>query len=304
MIDWIHRRLFRVALALLGATSVASCGAGAARAPGAPARRHTTRPDDAGLRGPFLWEVQGAGGPSYLFGTIHAGFHADKDLPPWVWDKLDASDTFIMELDPTSIPLVEMARLGQLPDGKSLDEMLGAKDFGQLVELLQTSGDSLKRLQPWAALLLVTQRLYPTPMPLDLALRDRAVAKGKKLVYLEDWKLQADIIALMDVEDLRELLDAKGRGRVQLDGLVTAYRDGDFEKLSAIGLDPADVEKNPARHARLLDDRNRDWVGKLVPHLERGRTFVAVGALHFAGERGLVELLRERGLILTRLVKP
>jgi uncharacterized protein YbaP (TraB family) len=296
-------RLAHTAFALLGIGSAAACGSPAARPAPAPARHHA-RPDDVGLRGPMLWEVQGAHGPSYLFGTMHAGFQADKDLPAWVWDKLDASDTFIMELDPTSIPLVEMAKLGQLPEGKSLDQMLGEKDFAALVSLLETSGDSLKRLQPWAALLLVTQRLYPTPVPLDLALRDRAVAKGKNLVYLEDWKLQAEIIAMMDVEDLRELLDEKGKGRVQLGALVAAYRAGDFEKLSAIGLDPEEIRKNPARNARMLDDRNRAWIGTLVPHLERGGAFVAVGALHFAGEHGLIELLRERGYVLTRVVRP
>lgn len=296
-------RLLRTAFALLGIGSIA-CGPGAGSAASAPARRHTTRPDDAGLRGPLVWEVQGSGGPSYLLGTIHAGFDGEKELPRWVWDRLDASDTFIMELDPTSIPLAEMARLGQLPEGKSLEEMLGPKDFAALVELLETSPESLKRLQPWAALLLVTQRLYPTPVPLDLALRTRALTKGKNLVYLEDWKLQAEIIAMLDVEELRELLDPAGAGRTQLAELVAAYRAGDFEKLAAIGLDPEEIAKNPARHARMLDDRNRDWVGKLLPHLERGRTFVAVGALHFAGEQGLIELLRERGVILTRVVKP
>jgi uncharacterized protein len=296
-------RLFRIALAFIGLGSLA-CGSTGSRDTGAAARRHSARPDDHGLRGPLLWEVQGAGGPSYLFGTIHAGFHADKELPRWVWDKLEASDTFIMELDPTTIPIVEMAKLGQLPEGKSLEEMLGPKDFAALVELLQTSADSLKRLQPWAALLLVTQRLYPTPVPLDLALRDRAVVKGKNLVYLEDWKLQAEIIAMLDIDELRDLIDPNGAGRAQLAALVDAYRAGDFETLAAIGLDPKEIAKNPARHARLLDDRNRAWIGKLVPHLERGRTFVAVGALHFAGEQGLVELLRERGLILTRVVKP
>jgi uncharacterized protein len=296
-------RVLRTALTLLGVGSMA-CGSGSGRSATAAAPRHTTRPDDAGLRGPFLWEVQGSAGPSYLFGTIHAGFHADRELPAWVWDKLEASDTFIMELDPSSIPVMEMVRLGQLPEGKSLDQLLGEKDFAALVELLQTSADSLKRLQPWSAILLVVQRLYPTPVPLDLALRDRAKAKGKNLVYLEDWKLQADIIQMLGVDDLREMLDPKGPGRVQLDRLVAAYRAGDFETLAAIGLDPAEIARNPARHARMLDDRNRDWVGKLLPHLERGRTFVAVGALHFAGERGLVELLRERGIILTRIVKP
>ncbi len=296
-------RALRTALALLGLGSLA-CGTGSSAATSGPARRHTAKPDDAGLRGPFLWEVQGASGPSYLFGTIHAGFHADKELPSWVWDKLEASDTFIMELDPTTISVVEMARLGQLPEGKSLDQMLGEKDFAALVELLETSAESLKRLQPWAAILLVVQRLYPTPMPLDMALRNRAAAKGKKLEYLEDFKLQAEVIQMLGVEDLREMIDADGPGRVQLEKLVAAYREGDFETLASIGLDPREIAKNPARHARLLDDRNRDWIGKLLPHLERGRAFVAVGALHFAGEQGLVELLRERGVILTRIVKP
>ena len=299
----IDPRFVRILLAVVGTGSLA-CGDAANRSTTSASRRHDTRPDDAGLRGPFLWEVQGSGGPSYLFGTIHAGFHADKELPAWVWDKLEASDTFVMELDPSSIPLVELAKMGQLPEGKSLEEMLGAKDFARLVAILESPPDSVKRLQPWAALLLVTQRLYPTPIPLDLALRDRAITKGKNLVYLEDWKLQAEIIAMLDIEELRDLLDPKGKGRAQLAGLVDAYRAGDFEKLSAIGLDPEEIAKNPARHARLLDDRNRDWIGKLLPHLERGRTFVAVGALHFAGEQGLVELLRARGLVLTRIVKP
>ena len=296
-------RVLRTALALLGLGSLA-CGTGAGRDTSGPARRHTTRSDDVGLRGPFLWEVQGASGPSYLFGTIHAGFDADKELPAWVWDKLEASDTFIMELDPTTISVVELARLSQLPEGKSLDQMLGERDFAALVELLETSAGSLKRLQPWSAILLVVQRLYPTPLPLDLALRNRALAKGKNLVYLETWQLQAEVIQMLGIEDLRDMIDPAGPGRAQLENLVAAYRAGDFETLAAIGLDPKEIAKNPARHARLLDDRNRDWIGKLLPHLERGRAFVAVGALHFAGEQGLVELLRERGVILTRIVKP
>jgi uncharacterized protein YbaP (TraB family) len=296
-------RALRTALALLGLGSLA-CGTGSGRDATGTVPRHTEKPDDAGLRGPFLWEVQGASGPSYLFGTIHAGFHADKELPAWVWDKLEASDTFIMELDPTTISVVELARIGQLPEGKSLDQMLGEKDFAALVDLLETSAASVKRLQPWSAIMLVVQRLYPTPIPLDLALRNRAAAKGKNLVYLEDFKLQAEVIQMLGVDDLREMIHPGGPGRVQLEKLVDAYRAGDFETLSAIGLDPQEIARNPARHARLLDDRNRDWIGKLLPHLERGRAFVAVGALHFAGEQGLVELLRERGVILTRVVKP
>jgi uncharacterized protein YbaP (TraB family) len=291
-------------LRLLAPLLSLACGNATQARTAAPTTKHTARPDDHGLRGPFLWEVQGAAGPSYLFGTIHAGFHADQELPAWVWDKLDGAETFIMELDPTTIPVSELARMSQLPEGKSLDAMLGPEDWTALTSLVDAAPDSLKRLQPWAVFLLITQKLYPTPVPLDLALRTRAQAKGKNLVYLEEWKLQADILADMEIGDLRELLDPKGKGRTQLEGLVVAYRDGDFEKLTAIGLDPEEIAKNPKRHARLLDDRNRDWIGKLVPHLERGRSFVAVGALHFPGEQGLIELLRAKGFVLTRVVRP
>jgi hypothetical protein len=121
------------------------------------------------------------------------------------------------------------------------------------------------------------------------------VELGKKIAFLETWKLQAEILQMSTVDELREMLKEPGGGRAALDEMIAAYRAGDFEKLTAIALDPAEIAKNPARHARLLDDRNRAWVGVLAPHLERGRTFVAVGAGHFPGEAGLLALLAARG---------
>ena len=54
----------------------------------------------------------------------------------------------------------------------------------------------------------------------------------------------------------------------------------------------------------MFDDRNRAWLEKLAPDLEQGGLFLAVGAGHYAGEAGLVELLRARGFVVRRRVAP
>ena len=45
----------------------------------------------------------------------------------------------------------------------------------------------------------------------------------------------------------------------------------------------------------LLDKRNADWLTKLPAIFKEGPTFVAVGALHLAGDKGIVEGLRKLG---------
>jgi uncharacterized protein YbaP (TraB family) len=288
-------------LALAAATALACSGPGAQRAP-APAPAPAPRPRPQ--RGPFLWQVDGASGPSYLFGTIHAGFQAERELPDWVWDRLASCDTFVMEMDPTGVNPFEIARMSALPEGQSLEAMLGPTDWKALVDAVGAPPATLARLQPWAAMLFLVQKWYPTPLPLDEALRQRAVQQKKRLAFLETWQLQAEILQMTTIDELREMLRSEGGAREQLAAMVAAYRAGDFDKLAAIALDPAEIAKNPARHARLFDERNRAWIGVLAPHLERGRTFVAVGAGHFAGDGGLLALLRARGLEPRRVQSP
>lgn len=51
----------------------------------------------------------------------------------------------------------------------------------------------------------------------------------------------------------------------------------------------------------LLDDRNEKWIEKLPGRIEKGNQFIAVGAMHFTGDKGLIKLLRKKGYTLTPL---
>ena len=299
------RRHLRASLfSLLGfVAAAAACGNAATQSTATASRRAAQLPDDHGLRGPLLWEVQGGSGSSYLLGTIHAGFQADKELPAWVWDKLEACDTFVMEADIEKLDVMEMARLASLPDGKSLSDMLAPGDWKALVDLTGLPESSLRSRQPWFAVTLVLQRLYPTPVPLDLALVQRAKQLGKEVEFLEELRFQLDLVTrTTTIEDLRDLIGEDGKGRRQLAQLLAAYREGDFEEIGALTEEA--LAGHPERYETLLTARNRDWIPKLQPHLARGRTFVAVGAGHFTGDDGLIELLRGEGFVLTRRVQP
>jgi uncharacterized protein YbaP (TraB family) len=53
-----------------------------------------------------------------------------------------------------------------------------------------------------------------------------------------------------------------------------------------------------------IDARNGRMLESLLLQLEDKRVFVAVGALHLPGEKGIVELLRQSGFSLTPLPLP
>ncbi len=256
---------------------------------GAPAKKSAHRP--------LLWEVTSPGGKSsWLLGTMHLGFDYE-DLPPVVWQKLGASVSVVLELDPREMnPAAVQARTA-LPEGQSLRKLLGEPSWeklkvaaGGIPEMI------LDRLQPWAAAQLVLARLHPTVMPLDLAVLRDAEKGGKQLVFLESLDFQLDLIAeVMDAKALAEMVDDSSKERALLARTVEAYRRGDAAELERAALDPANFADRPGVADKFLFKRNRDWIPRLTPLLDQGGAFVAVGAAHLLGDQGLLKLLADKG---------
>ncbi|MBL8742154.1 MAG: TraB/GumN family protein [Myxococcales bacterium] len=96
--------------------------------------------------------------------------------------------------------------------------------------------------------------------------------------------------------------DMKKTEQMTLD-LADAYRKGDVEKLTALTFDPEEMKKHPPMFDLLFFARNAKWAPKLGPMFDQGGVFVAVGAGHLLGDKGVPALLAKKGYSVER-IKP
>ena len=90
----------------------------------------------------------------------------------------------------------------------------------------------------------------------------------------------------------------------QINGLVRAWKDGDPDDLLAVARDyNAQVKGAAEFEDKFIWSRHPEMMKKIEGYLNdtRDRHFIAVGALHLAGPRELVELLKKRGYVVKQL---
>jgi uncharacterized protein YbaP (TraB family) len=242
-----------------------------------------------------MWEVRGPKGNSYLFGTMHIGADIDRELHPLVWAKLLSSRIVILETDVQSAPMMEMAQAAMLPANKSLDTMLPA---GVWPKVVKASGGlmpeaMLKRFKPWFVMSAITQKMAPKTPPMDLVMQQRAKDAGKEMRYLEGWRQQVDMLdGAMGVEVLVDAVAELDEISTRLADMRRAYLRGDVSAIEKLTFAPEDMKEHPQFYLKLFDLRNAAWMAPLRRAFDEGGVFVAVGAGHLLGKRGLVKLLR------------
>jgi uncharacterized protein YbaP (TraB family) len=269
---------------------------------------------------PLLWCVEKDGRTSHLFGTAHVGLDLDAALGEPGRRALGSARRVFVELDVTAPSTTQalvreaLAR-SQLPPGESLRARLRPDAWQRLTALYgdRVSPAALDRLQPWfAAISTLPLLLAKSPaaksavasaQPLDAAIAARAKADGIPVVALETPLQQVEMFAAMPPEQasrmLEELILQSGSPHDELGALVGAYAAADDRQLSKTFEQL--TRRRPALSEQLLFRRNEAWCRELTPALDEGGAFVAVGAFHLLGERGLVALLRARGYVVERV---
>jgi hypothetical protein len=278
-----------------------ACGGGAAKT-----AKGTSSPPAIGAEAkptlgvPLLWEAKGEKGTFYLYGTIHTG-GADL-VPPAAWQALERSTIFVMEMDTESLDPSALAKRGIRSDDKTLQSELSPAAWKTLVAALAPMGiaeEILQRFQPWFAAVLVLQTVMPGGEATDLALRRKAKARGITLVFLETADEQLDMMSkALDVASLELLLADLGAAKQSLVDLLAAYKRGDAAAIERLSQDPT---MSPEAQEQMFFARNARWIPKLEAVAEKGPVFVAVGAGHLPGERGVIGLLEKAGYTVTRV---
>ncbi len=247
----------------------------------------------------------GGGAPSYLFGTIHSEDLRVVDLPAPVEQAFHGADVFVMEVIPDSAAIAESTSAMTFSDGRTLADVLPEPLYDQTVSALGQRGMSeavIKHFKPWAAMLLLSVPEGKTGQFLDVRLYASAGASGKQVLGLETMHEQLgvfdDLAETEQIGLLRETVERLDELPQAFEDLVEAYRDRDLAKL--LRLSEKSLQQGAPGLAKrfreaAIDSRNRHMAERILPLLDHGGHFIAVGALHLPGEGGLLERISAEG---------
>jgi uncharacterized protein len=272
--------------------------------------QHVVAQKKRAVENSVFWEVTGNGlsQPSYLFGTFHLLSHRYVDSLTNVTNKFNAAKTIVSELLIDSTMTMKMMASAQM-NGTTLKNLLTPEQFQQTNEWLhELSGYDLTMfngMNPMTIEILIMTMMQQKYFPLDpaqdvvmdLYFQQRGARDKKQVIGLETFDEQTHaIFGQFTYERQAELLAAAVKKRStaeeELRNMNRFYREGNLTKLEALMYDEM---YTTAETAVMLDNRNKKWMQQLPGIFKQQPAFVAVGAMHLAGENGLVTLLRKEG---------
>ncbi len=266
----------------------------------------------------LLWRVERADrAPSHVFGTMHTADRQVVALPMAVAETLDGAESLVLEIIMTVEVRGRLAQAMVLPNGTDLAAVAGAERFARVLEAgarYGIPGAQLRLMKPWALTMFLSlppsefRRQAAGGRPLDQVLQDRAQDRGAVLYGIETPAEQVAILAELADETQLALLDAAIEANPRIESIFEtmkrAYLARDLAALHRLADEMADGSDRDLQQLfmdRMVDRRNERMVERLAPRLAEGNAFVAVGALHLSGERGILKLLEDRGYRVTRV---
>jgi hypothetical protein len=263
----------------------------------------------------LLWRIAKSGAKdSFVFGTIHLADARVNGIPKPVDDALARSATLALELVPGVVADARVFELELLDDGHTLESLIGPAAFAQVREQLGAQAipeETIARLKPWAVLV----KLGRTPpadagRSLDQRLLDAARARRMRVAPLE---LPDEQIAAFDtvpvdsqVALLRHALDHRDALEATIEPTIDAWLRRDLLGLARISDRMGERYPGMGRHygeltKHIVYNRTVLMHHRLVIPLRAGGVFVAVGAMHLYGSRGLLAMLEQDGYRVMRI---
>jgi uncharacterized protein YbaP (TraB family) len=268
----------------------------------------------------FCWKVTGPeGGAVYLLGTIHAGRADFYPLPAVIENSFKEADTLVTETDLTepqgsSRLLKLLLEQGTYPRGDSVENHIGAETRAHLAHYVATSkelGSDYTHLKPWflsiaIAIVEAKRAGLNTNEGIDRHFVDQAMAMKKPIGTLETSEFQLELMnsfsdELQDQLLLAALLDTEKKPEV-MGQLLQAWKSGNAEGLHETTTRYLrDYPVLKPLFEKMFDQRNA-MTQKIEEFLKTPKiVFVAVGAGHLTGERGILAQLRAKNYAVEQL---
>lgn len=259
-----------------------------------------------------LWEVSGKGKqPSYVLGTIHSDDPSVTTIPIPIQTALLKAQSFTAELDLNLGAMLEAQMHMMLPPQQDLKSIVGQQRYQRAVKLMKLYGMPemvVARMKPWA---IAAQLMMPKPTTgvfLDLKLFQQAQARGIQTYGLETVAEQMGVFEKMSQQQQIAMLDQSLREHKNMPAMIKQltqlYLNRDLagmQRYSEEEMKKGDQELASLLESGLINDRNVRMAKRMEVRLNEGNAFIAVGALHLPGDKGVLRLLQNRGYQLKAL---
>jgi len=254
----------------------------------------------------LLWKVSGNGlqKPSFLFGTFHLLCKEDIHFSDQLKKAIKMSDEVYMEMDmddPSTL-LGGMLYMNMRND-TTLESLYTAEEYKRLESYFS---DSLKmpimllqRAKPYFLVALLYPRMMDCPSPAGVEEELMKIAKEdkKEIKGLETIQFQASVFDSIPYEwqakELLKNIDSFSIYKSEFETMLRLYKGQELDSINTL------MNKSESGEEQfndlLLNNRNKNWVKQLKQIMKKESVFVAVGAGHLVGEKGLINLLRKEG---------
>lgn len=280
----------------------------------------------------LIWKIEKTGiAPSYLFGTIHLADPRLLELKPAAKAAFDQSTLLALEITEILNP-AKMAGLAftslqytTYQGGVSLNDKLTKEQQAKISEIarekLGLPWSVASRMKPWALMGTLAlpacemQRKKAQKPVVDTHLGQMAQAQGKPVVGLETMlgQLQA-MDGLPEEVSLQGLVQAASLGKRMDDmfeTMIQLYLEEEtalvWSLMRRLGTDGYVTPQHSVEYAafqrEIVDRRNFTMVAEAEQYLAKGSAFIAVGALHLPGEKGMLNILAQNGYTISRITE-
>jgi uncharacterized protein YbaP (TraB family) len=259
----------------------------------------------------LCWKITGQdlSQPSYVFGTIHLISKKDFFLSKSSETAFKSCKTLALEVDLNMDKETkkEVGKSAILPQGRSIDDYCSVEELAIIksfmTDTVKISGFKIKlysRLKPIYLQSILLKEQLKGDKSYEETFAKMAKKKKMNQVGLEAIDLQMKILDTIPIKtQINDMVTSIEEGKASIrifNEMIQVYKDQNIEKLHQLTISEDSGIAN--FEDVFLNNRNESWIPVIENLMKKQATFVAVGAAHLGGEKGILNLLRSNGYII------
>jgi uncharacterized protein YbaP (TraB family) len=265
---------------------------------------------------PAMWLVEDHDSKVYLFGSIHVLPEGVRWYTPVIASAFENADELVIEskadeVDDQVMNSYIRAR-ALLPGGQTLDDLLSPADYArvqELARLLDLDEYSVSRMQPWLLRIVIANEIFEysgmeRTLGVDTLFEQTAARNNMRISSLETpteaMMTLAEYPLEVQLQQLSESLNNAPQNNTQdgLGGLLISWATGDIDRNARL------IAKSmtPLTYRNVVVKRNEKWLPRVERYLDKPQqTMVVVGNAHLVGKGNMIDMLRRRGYLVSRV---